>query len=74
MAETREPREINLFLRKLRQKRKWSQKDAVEACNWPQSKVSKLETGGQQPTIEDLGVIAKVYRVPLLKLVKMRAA
>lgn len=66
-------REINEYLLKLRKKRKWLQRDVVKACGWPQSKVSKLENGEQQPTFDDLGVVARVYGVPLMSLVKMRA-
>lgn len=61
------------YLRNLRErKRKWLQREAAEACGWDQAKISKLETGERQASIDDLAVIAEVFGVPLNKLVRIR--
>ncbi len=73
-TQPRRPREINRLLRTLRGKRKWSQERAATECTWPQPKVCRLETGRQQPTIEDLVKVAEVYGVSLTRLVLLRAA
>jgi len=65
--------DINRHLLSLRKRRKWKQEDAAAACGWDQPKISKLETGGQQPTIADLQIISRVFSVSFTHLIKLRA-
>lgn len=64
---------INEYLVKLRRKRRWLQRDVVSATGWSQSMVSRIESGVRAPTFEDLGELAELYDVPLMRLVKLRA-
>lgn len=67
-----EAKAINRYLRDLREQREWTQWDVARKCKWDQAKTSKLETGVRMPSIDDLVVIAKAFRVELDALVKLR--
>lgn len=64
---------ISEYLVRLRRKRRWLQKDVVAETGWSQSMVSRIESGVRAPTFEDLGELAELYDVPLMRLVKLRA-
>jgi transcriptional regulator with XRE-family HTH domain len=63
---------IEEFMRDLREQRGWSQKTMAAELEWVQSKISKIETGGQKPTYADLKAISSKFRVPMRKLIGMR--
>lgn len=51
-------------LRKLREERGLTQKDAAQACRWSGAKLSYLETGQRQVLREDLDKLLPLYEVP----------
>jgi transcriptional regulator with XRE-family HTH domain len=65
--------DIGGYLKKQRRRRKLTQQQVAEANSWDQTKVSKLETGTMLPSIDDMEALARLFEVPLVRLVKLRA-
>lgn len=62
------------LVRSLRKKKKWLQRDMAEATGWDQAKISRIERGRAEPSVDDLATIARVFRYPIGRLVALRVA
>jgi len=71
MPETRMT-EAGAFVRRGRIKRKWAQRELAERCGWSQFKVSRIETGVTPVDIDDIETLARVFSVPVSKLLRLR--
>lgn len=68
-----EDEDIGSFLKRQRERRRWSQQYVASLNSWDQAKVSKIETGRYRPSIDDMEAFAEMYGVSLVRLVKLRA-
>ena len=57
-------------IKKLRKEKKVSNTELSEALNWPISKVSKIESGSQKITVDELTDICRVLAVDPATLIK----
>lgn len=65
--------DIGDFLRKQRKRRRWSQETVASRNGWHQTKLSKIETGVNLPSADDMEALSKMYGVSLVRLVRLRA-
>lgn len=54
---------IGASLRRLREAAGKSQREAADAVAWDKSRLSRIETGQQNPTVEDVATLLAIYRV-----------
>jgi transcriptional regulator with XRE-family HTH domain len=61
-------------VRNARQRRGWSQRGLASKCGWPQSKVSRIETGDHEKlTVGDLETIVSQFGLSMLDWYRGRA-
>lgn len=63
-----EQKQIGFFIRELREKRGMTQSDFAEALNTSQSAVARMETGGQNFTLEQLSKISDILDHKIISL------
>lgn len=59
------PELIGLVLRAYRDRAGWRQSDLADALNWPQPKVSRIERGDAQLSVEQLDAIVETLNAAL---------
>jgi ribosome-binding protein aMBF1 (putative translation factor) len=57
-------------IRRLRERRGWSQQGLAERAGLSRTYLARLETARQDPTLSTLAKLAKALKVPLAELVK----
>lgn len=60
--------DISGNLRKARENRRWSQKEAADYLSISQKTLSNFESGVSSPSIRQLAMLANLYEVPILNL------
>jgi transcriptional regulator with XRE-family HTH domain len=55
-------------VRELRQKAGWKQDEFADICGFARSYMSKIETGGANPSLDAIQTIATALRVPVREL------
>jgi transcriptional regulator with XRE-family HTH domain len=61
----------NDHVRELRERKGWSQDELAKKCGWTQYRVSRIETGKTALSLEDMKTVARVFGVPVSRLIKM---
>ena len=68
MTKPKEQKQIGLLIRELREKKGMTQQDFAEALATSQSAVARMETGGQNFTLDQLAKISNVLGHKMIKL------
>jgi transcriptional regulator with XRE-family HTH domain len=58
-------------MRSLRLDRKWSQQTLAGKCGMSRPRISELESGSFNPTLDTVGRIAAELKVPLIRLFRL---
>ncbi len=59
------------YVMALRKKRRWNQQAMADATGWHQSKVSRIERGQADASLDDLKTISRVFKVPIERLARI---